>query len=54
MAAGDAPWDAQAWDEIRSALRRTSVCGHGGGLADFADGVERWYAKELRACLASR
>jgi NADH:ubiquinone oxidoreductase subunit F (NADH-binding) len=54
MAAGDVPWDAQAWDELRSALRRTSICGHGGGLAEFADSVERHYPDELRACLASR
>jgi NADH:ubiquinone oxidoreductase subunit F (NADH-binding) len=50
---GAPPWDERAFERILSALRETSLCGHGGGLAEFADSVSRYYREELRECLAS-
>lgn len=38
------------WSEIISALRHTSLCGLGTGLAEFAESVARYYANELAQC----
>jgi NADH:ubiquinone oxidoreductase subunit F (NADH-binding) len=38
--------------EVVSALRLTSLCGLGGGLAELADSVARHYPEELARCLA--
>ncbi|MBI4481816.1 MAG: NADH-quinone oxidoreductase subunit D, partial [Acidobacteria bacterium] len=38
------------WPDLVSALARTSLCGLGTGLAEFAGSVSRYYAKELEAC----
>lgn len=38
--------------DIVEALRWTSLCGHGTGLAAFAESVFRHYAKELSLCFA--
>jgi hypothetical protein len=40
------------FEEIASALRATSLCGHGTGLAEFAQSVLRHYGEELAACFA--
>jgi hypothetical protein len=46
---------ANNWDEIDckhiiSALKLTSLCGHGIGLGEFAESVLRHYRKELEPC----
>ncbi len=43
---------AAEWRNIVSALRRTSLCGHGTGLGIFAESVLRHYDEELAACFA--
>lgn len=40
------------WREIVDALKWTSLCGHGGGLAAFAASVLRHYPAELEPCCA--
>jgi formate dehydrogenase iron-sulfur subunit len=40
------------WREIVSALKLTSLCGHGGGLAAFAESVLRYYGGEVAKCSA--
>jgi NADH:ubiquinone oxidoreductase subunit F (NADH-binding) len=47
------PWDGTTFERIVCALRETSLCGHGGGLAEFAGSVSRYYREELLECLAS-
>lgn len=47
------PWDLGMFEDLVSALGRTSLCGHGSGLAEFADSVLRYYREELLACFAS-
>lgn len=42
--------DEFSWREIISALKQTSLCGHGIGLAEFAESVVRYYGKELEPC----
>jgi formate dehydrogenase iron-sulfur subunit len=44
-----APNGRAEWQRIVSALARTSFCGLGTGLAEFARSAERYYAKELGA-----
>jgi formate dehydrogenase iron-sulfur subunit len=39
------------WTAIVTALETTSLCGHGRGMAEFAHSIERYYSKELTACL---
>ncbi len=51
MFAGDRTTaDASEFDEVIEALRLTSLCGLGGGLAEFADSIRRHFSEELRAC----
>ena len=38
------------WEEITAALKLTSLCGHGVGLADFAESLRAHYGKELAPC----
>jgi NADH:ubiquinone oxidoreductase subunit F (NADH-binding) len=38
------------WREIVNALKLTSLCGHGSGLAAFAESVIHYYGKELESC----
>ena len=40
----------QRFVEIVDALRLTSLCGFGTGLAEFAQSISRHYSQELRAC----
>lgn len=39
------------WRDVVSTLQRTSLCGHGTGLGDFAASAIRYYGKELEQCL---
>jgi NADH:ubiquinone oxidoreductase subunit F (NADH-binding) len=41
------------WRELVRALALTSLCGHGSGLAAFADSIVRYYADEVAPCFAS-
>jgi formate dehydrogenase iron-sulfur subunit len=36
--------------QIVTALKMTSLCGHGGGLGEFADSVLRYYRDDLEPC----
>jgi NADH:ubiquinone oxidoreductase subunit F (NADH-binding) len=36
--------------QIMAALKMTSLCGHGGGLGEFADSVLRYYRDDLEPC----
>ena len=36
--------------QIVAALKMTSLCGHGGGLGEFADSVLRYYRDALEPC----
>lgn len=38
------------WQEIVIALRETSLCGLGSGLAEFAESALRYYGEELEPC----
>lgn len=38
------------WEQIVAALKMTSLCGHGGGLGEFADSVLRYYRDDLEPC----
>ena len=50
---GSAPAQRKAdLDEVTSALFLTSLCGHGSGLAEFAQSVLRYYEEELQSCFA--
>jgi NADH:ubiquinone oxidoreductase subunit F (NADH-binding) len=42
------------WTETIAALRDSSLCGHGTGLAEFAEGTARLYPEELESCFARR
>jgi NADH:ubiquinone oxidoreductase subunit F (NADH-binding) len=53
MAARAVPWDLQTFEALVSALQRTSLCGHGSGLGEFAQSMLRHYREELLACFGS-
>jgi len=38
------------WEQMVAALKRTSLCGHGGGLGEFAESVLRYYRDDLAPC----
>jgi formate dehydrogenase iron-sulfur subunit len=40
------------WNGLVAALEKTSLCGHGRGLAEFARSLERYFSAELYACLS--
>lgn len=42
----------EEWDDTVSALAHTSLCGLGGGLAEFAQSLSRHYPREISACFA--
>jgi NADH:ubiquinone oxidoreductase subunit F (NADH-binding) len=44
--------DDGEWREIVSALKWTSLCGHGMGLAAFAESVMQYYGEEVASCFA--
>jgi NADH:ubiquinone oxidoreductase subunit F (NADH-binding) len=48
--AGRAPVGRRSFDGIVAALHATSLCGHGSGLAEFAQGVARNFPEELDSC----
>lgn len=47
------PWDLETFEGLVEALHRTSLCGHGAGLGEFARSILRSYRHELLACFAS-
>jgi len=44
-------WDEKDCEQVISALKLTSLCGLGTGLAEFAESALRHYGKELELCL---
>jgi NADH:ubiquinone oxidoreductase subunit F (NADH-binding) len=46
------PLTRARYEEICSALANTSLCGHGGGTADFLASLSRHFPEELSACFA--
>ena len=44
-------WDEEDCEKIIAALKLTSLCGLGTGLAEFAESALRHYGKELEPCL---
>jgi NADH:ubiquinone oxidoreductase subunit F (NADH-binding) len=46
------PLTRARFEEITSALASTSLCGHGGGTADFLASLLRHFPEELSACFA--
>ncbi|MBC7171553.1 MAG: SLBB domain-containing protein, partial [Polyangiaceae bacterium] len=44
------PWALETFEATVAALSRTSLCGHGTGLGEFAKSVLRYYREELLAC----
>ncbi len=42
--------DGAEWQQIILALRQTSLCGLGSGLAEFAESALRYYGEELELC----
>jgi formate dehydrogenase iron-sulfur subunit len=46
------PEEKSEWEEIIAALRLTSLCGLGTGLAEFAESVRLYYGPELEPCFA--
>jgi formate dehydrogenase iron-sulfur subunit len=42
----------ERWRALIDALAATSLCGHGRGLAEFAQAIERHFGEELRQCFA--
>jgi NADH:ubiquinone oxidoreductase subunit F (NADH-binding) len=40
------------WNDVVAALKLSSLCGLGSGLAEFAESVEKYYAEELWPCCA--
>jgi NADH:ubiquinone oxidoreductase subunit F (NADH-binding) len=51
--AGAPPPARDDWRALIEALARTSLCGHGTGLAEFAASIERHYAPEVTPCFTS-
>jgi formate dehydrogenase iron-sulfur subunit len=47
---GRASGPRRSFDGIVAALHSTSLCGHGSGLAEFAQGVARNFPEELDSC----
>ncbi len=51
VSAGSAPPASFAeFEQIVTALKWTSLCGHGGGLGEFAESVLRYYRDDLAPC----
>lgn len=44
-------WKEKQCEETIAALKLTSLCGLGSGLAEFAESVLRYYGEELKSCL---
>ena len=53
IAAGETSPAGDEWRELVRTLALTSLCGHGTGLAAFADSIVRYYADEVAPCFAS-
>jgi NADH:ubiquinone oxidoreductase subunit F (NADH-binding) len=51
VSAGSAPpANFAEFEQLVTALKWTSLCGHGGGLGEFAESVLRYYRDELASC----
>lgn len=48
---GDRPEGPREFDALVEALAATSLCGHGRGLAEFAQSLKRYFPDEVAACL---
>lgn len=46
------PGDWNEWADIVAALKLASLCGHGSGLAEFAESIMRHYGEELKRWFA--
>lgn len=53
LLSGPEAWDSHEFEELVAALRDTSLCAMGTGLADFAASVLLYYREELETCLGS-
>jgi NADH:ubiquinone oxidoreductase subunit F (NADH-binding) len=53
VAAGSTSSARDEWRALVRALALTSLCGHGSGLAAFADSIVRYYSDEVAPCFAS-
>ncbi len=42
------------WSQLITVLREASLCGHGTGMAEFAESVSHYYRQELESCFASQ
>ena len=48
---GSAPAEnSSEFEQLVTALRWTSLCGHGGGLGEFAESILRYYRDDLASC----
>ena len=51
LTSGSAPvGDFTEFEQLVRALKWTSLCGHGGGLGEFAESILRYYRDELAPC----
>lgn len=46
-------WNESRWQALVTALANASLCGHGRGLAEFAQSIQRHYHAELQTCFTS-
>lgn len=46
-------WNADRWQALVTALADASLCGHGRGLAEFAQSIQCHYHAELQTCFTS-
>jgi NADH:ubiquinone oxidoreductase subunit F (NADH-binding) len=53
VVAGETSSARDEWQELVRVLALTSLCGHGSGLAAFADSIVRYYSDEVAPCFAS-
>jgi NADH:ubiquinone oxidoreductase subunit F (NADH-binding) len=53
VTAGETSPARDEWRELVRALALTSLCGHGSGLAAFADSIGGYYSDEVAPCFAS-
>ncbi len=47
---GTSAANSSEWEQLVTALKWTSLCGHGGGLGEFAESVLRYYQEDLAPC----
>ena len=42
--------DKSEWNDVIAALKLTSLCGLGSGLAEFAESIRHYYSEEVQPC----